>query len=727
MKLPGFLANIRRSGGKHAGEESSRPSDERASSRLRLQNDPTRATPTQRRALRGQLRFLVPLLIFSLLLSFVFLWLDYRRTVVHADLNEISGEALMHSQRLGKAAPGAMAGVAEAFAQLGDSRNAMKRAIAALRGAQESALSRLVALPESLPEDLGALELYWSRTEAATGVLTAQRELLSSVGQMRKAVNDSNDAMLTAARRLAGQRLVGKINPRETAASTELMMLTQKIAKDVNQLVNETSSSELARSLSTEVALFRELVDGLISGNDKLGLSGTVDAESRKALAELKAQLALIDEPLERIVEQIARIQDARRAGQLIMQDSEKLRVQLLAMKSRLRQMHEASGWTLWLFTLFATLAALAGLAMFRSYLNDTRVRAIQAEHQQREAERLEQEATRVNEQNQAAILRLMNELQDVADGDLTVQPTVTEDITGAIADSVGYTLEELRGIVTRINSTAEQVNHASSRAQQISQRLQLAAEQQSREIRATGEAVLRMASQIDDVSTQATESANVARRSLAASESGAAAVQNAIAGMNGIRDQIQETAKRIKRLGESSQEVGEIVELISDITEQTNVLALNAAIQAASAGEAGRGFTVVAEEVQRLAERSAEATRQIAGLIRAIQTDTQDAIAAMERSTQGVVAGTRLSDEAGNALEEIGSVSRQLAELIEGFAATASEQADSAGGVAHSIQRMLIVTEQTGKGTMLTASSIAKLSELGAELKASVSRFKVA
>ena len=727
MKLPGFLANIRRSGGKHAGEESSRRSDERASSRLRLQNDPTRATPTQRRALRGQLRFLVPLLIFSLLLSFVFLWLDYRRTVVHADLNEISGEALMHSQRLGKAAPGAMAGVAEAFAQLGDSRNAMKRAIAALRGAQESALSRLVALPESLPEDLGALELYWSRTEAATGVLTAQRELLSSVGQMRKAVNDSNDAMLTAARRLAGQRLVGKINPRETAASTELMMLTQKIAKDVNQLVNETSSSELARSLSIEVALFRELVDGLISGNDKLGLSGTVDAESRKALAELKAQLALIDEPLERIVEQIARIQDARRAGQLIMQDSEKLRVQLLAMKSRLRQMHEASGWTLWLFTLFATLAALTGLAMFRSYLNDTRVRAIQAEHQQREAERLEQEATRVNEQNQAAILRLMNELQDVADGDLTVQPTVTEDITGAIADSVGYTLEELRGIVTRINSTAEQVNHASSRAQQISQRLQLAAEQQSREIRATGEAVLRMASQIDDVSTQATESANVARRSLAASESGAAAVQNAIAGMNGIRDQIQETAKRIKRLGESSQEVGEIVELISDITEQTNVLALNAAIQAASAGEAGRGFTVVAEEVQRLAERSAEATRQIAGLIRAIQTDTQDAIAAMERSTQGVVEGTRLSDEAGNALEEIGSVSRQLAELIEGFAATASEQADSAGGVAHSIQRMLIVTEQTGKGTMLTASSIAKLSELGAELKASVSRFKVA
>ena len=203
--------------------------------------------------------------------------------------------------------------------------------------------------------------------------------------------------------------------------------------------------------------------------------------------------------------------------------------------------------------------------------------------------------------------------------------------------------------------------------------------------------------------------------------------MQNAIAGMNGIRDQIQETAKRIKRLGESSQEIGEIVELISDITEQTNVLALNAAIQAASAGEAGRGFTVVAEEVQRLAERSAEATRQISALIRTIQIDTQDAVAAMERSTQGVVAGTRLSDDAGNALTEIGRVSTQLAELIEDISRTTSDQASSAGTVAHSIQRILLVTEQTSEGTQQTAGSILQLAGLARELKNSVSRFRVA
>jgi len=386
-----------------------------------------------------------------------------------------------------------------------------------------------------------------------------------------------------------------------------------------------------------------------------------------------------------------------------------------------------ATGSNLWPFALLLAIAILSGVALIRSYLRDTQQRAADARRQQRQAEKLEQEAKRVNDQNQAAILRLMNELQEVADGDLTVQPTVTEDITGAIADSVNYTLEELRAIVTRINSTTELVSKASAKAQQIATRLQTASEQQSREIRATGDAVLTMARQINEVSLRAAESAKVARRSLSASEGGAAAVQNAIAGMNGIRDQIQETAKRIKRLGESSQEIGEIIELISDITEQTNVLALNAAIQAASAGEAGRGFTVVAEEVQRLAERSAEATRQIAALIRAIQTDTQDAVAAMERSTQGVVEGTRLSDEAGSALEEIGRVSRQLAELIEGFSSTASTQAISAGGVAESIQRILIVTEQTSRGTMLTASSIRQLAELAQELRASVSRFKVA
>ena len=265
------------------------------------------------------------------------------------------------------------------------------------------------------------------------------------------------------------------------------------------------------------------------------------------------------------------------------------------------------------------------------------------------------------------------------------------------------------------------------SKVETTSTELLATSTEQLREIRETGQSVLDMAARINDVSAQAQESASVARQSLQAAESGLTAVQNAIGGMNSIRDQIQETSKRIKRLGESSQEIGEITELIADITEQTNVLALNAAIQAASAGEAGRGFSVVAEEVQRLAERSGDATRQIAALVKAIQTDTQDAVAAMERSTQGVVEGARLSDNAGTALSEIDSVSRRLADLIEQISSAASKEADQANEVASNIQHIFAVTEQTGESTRSTANQVRDLARMADELRQSVARFKIA
>jgi twitching motility protein PilJ len=363
---------------------------------------------------------------------------------------------------------------------------------------------------------------------------------------------------------------------------------------------------------------------------------------------------------------------------------------------------------------------------LLRLFAADQTGRSRLADAQRFEAERQEQEAKRVNDANQAAILRLMNELQSVAEGDLTQQATVTEDITGAIADSVNYTVEELRSLVSQVQSTVARVTETTSQVEQTSTELLAASTEQLREIRDTGESVLQMAGRINDVSAQAQETAAVARQSLQAAETGRTAVNDTIGGMNSIRDQIQETSKRIKRLGESSQEIGEITELISDITEQTNVLALNAAIQAASAGEAGRGFSVVAEEVQRLAERSGDATRQIAAIVRTIQTDTQDAVAAMERSTQGVVEGARLSDAAGAALAEIDRVTRELSELIARISAEALKEAQSANVVAANIQHIFAVTEQTSEGTRSTSQMVRELSRTAEELKASVARFKI-
>lgn len=363
---------------------------------------------------------------------------------------------------------------------------------------------------------------------------------------------------------------------------------------------------------------------------------------------------------------------------------------------------------------------ALGLLVLIFKVFND------EAQARQAETERQRRAAEAAKDATQEAILRLMNEMGDLASGDLTARATVSEDITGAIADSVNYAIEELAVLVKRINDAARRVDRATQEAQSISTTLLEASERQSGEIRDAGGQVLTLADSMHGVSNRAGETAEVARSSLTAADKGDAAVAAAIAGMNELRGQIQETSKRIKRLGESSQEIGEIVELISDITEQTNVLALNAAIQAASAGAAGRGFAVVAEEVQRLAERSGEATREIAAIVKTIQADTHDAVAAMEHATLGVVEGARRSDAAGQSLTEIREVTNRLSTLIGAIASDTREQVKVARQVASAMEGILKITEETSEGTRRSAASVGELGALAEELKGSVSGFKV-
>jgi twitching motility protein PilJ len=331
-----------------------------------------------------------------------------------------------------------------------------------------------------------------------------------------------------------------------------------------------------------------------------------------------------------------------------------------------------------------------------------------------------------INQRNQEAILRLLDEMTALSDGDLTAHATVTEDITGAIADSVNFSIDALRNLVEAINNTVVRVSQSSEQTQSIASRLADASNQQAAEIATTTDAISQMARTMEHVSRNAETSADVALKSVEIANKGAETVRRNIDGMDTIRETIQETSKRIKRLGESSQQIGEIVSLITDIADRTNILALNAAIQASSAGEAGRGFAVVADEVQRLAERAGNATKQISALVETIQTDTNEAVSSMEQSTAGVVTGAKLAEDAGNALNEIESVSKQLADLITGISKDASEQANAAVNISESMNVIKRITMETSEGTNDTAKSIANLTELANELRTSVAGFKL-
>ena len=496
--------------------------------------------------------------------------------------------------------------------------------------------------------------------------------------------------------------------------STRQMLLADRMIRRVQEIQQGGEDAQSAADgFNRDAALYRSVLDGLIDGAPALNIRPIDQPNAKQILIDVQAQWAELDEPVRKIIDAASGLQVVKQAADAIFTDSQDVLLKARSVASRLG---ELSGKRMFPNPLWGGIAAAAAIVLV-ILLGITLVRDQQNRYQM---------SAELNQRNQEAILRLLDEMGSLAEGDLTVKATVTEDITGAIADSINFAVEALRSLVTTINETAVQVSAAAQETQATAMHLAEAAEHQAQQITSASAAINEIAVSIDEVSKNSSESAEVAQRSVQIAAKGAAIVRQTIQGMDSIRDQIQETSKRIKRLGESSQEIGSIVELINDIAEQTNILALNAAIQAASAGEAGRGFAVVADEVQRLAERASNATKRIETLVQTIQSDTNEAVSSMEQTTAEVVAGARLAEDAGLALGEIEKVSHDLADLIQNISAAASQQSAAATNISATMNVIQEITTQTSVGASQTAESIGNLAHLAGDLRRSVADFKL-
>jgi twitching motility protein PilJ len=653
-------------------------------------------------------------MVLFLMLAATCVYFNFRQVTQNTQYLATATEMQMLSQRIANSAQQAVQGSTPAFGQLRQSQDQFVENLQLLtKGGPRLGVS-VAASPRTIQPALQSLDKLWGPVQKNIALILAQEQNLIELRKREETIARSAPQLSLLALELTGSALDARERYGAVIYARQLLADTANFdfINAVRLLSTDNPNPQVALQLGSNTRQYSRTLKALL-GEGKLDTVTPFTDEGVKQRARaLDKAFAPFAASVQAILDNMQALARAKQASRDIFGASEDLLKAPLELVGSYQQEGGAQRYYVW-GAILSTLLALAGLLLLgKLYVDDSLRRAMESERQ--------------NRSNQDAILRLLNEISNLADGDLTVRPKVTEEITGAIADSINYAVGEMRRLVTGINAAALQVTAATQEARTVTAQLLQAAQKQSTEIQGTGQSVAQMVQSMNEASKSAGDSAKVAETSLRASETGAQAVQNAIRGMNDIRDQIQETSKRIKRLGESSQEIGEIVQLISDITEQTNVLALNAAIQAASAGEAGRGFTVVAEEVQRLAERSGEATKHIGAIVKSIQRDTQDAVEAMERSTQGVVEGTKTADEADRALREIGQVSNRLAELIGSISDATRRQAGAATKVAASMKDILGVTQLTMDGTRKTAASAAKLTELADGLKQSVSGFKL-
>jgi twitching motility protein PilJ len=677
----------------------------------------TPAGGMQQRESQTLITILVVILAVSLLFLFVNFFLANRRNNEDRGALAAVTDIQVRSQQIAKFAAEAANGNLAAFNELTTTSSEILARIEALQKGSDGKSFPAVPSIEQNPEIKPAVEKLaasWVKVRANAQAILQRR---SNVGAFADtAVQFSSKIGPLAVR---SDQLVKSLS--DSGASQEQVYVAGRqvaLAERLSRRLTEVQAAGENAPSSRDGFLrdsqqFSRTLDGLVSGNAEFGIQAVRSGEGQQILSEVRA----IYSDIGGYVDEITKGSDDVFA---VKESSNDLFLNSAALLSNAKAVEREFAAQPGRRTLPSTLATIVFGAL--ALLSVIGLLLLTYRDQQR---RLKSTAD-LNQRNQEAILRLLDEMGSLAEGDLTVRATVTEDITGAIADSINFAVEALRSLVTTINETAVQVAAAAQETQATAMHLAEAAEQQAQQITSASAAINEIAVSIDEVSKNSAESADVAQRSVQIAGKGAAIVRQTIQGMDNIRDQIQETSKRIKRLGESSQEIGSIVELINDIAEQTNILALNAAIQAASAGDAGRGFAVVADEVQRLAERASNATKRIETLVQTIQSDTNEAVSSMEQTTAEVVAGARLAEDAGLALGEIEKVSNDLADLIQSISEAARQQSAAATNISATMNVIQEITTQTSVGASQTAESIGNLAQLAADLRRSVADFKL-
>ncbi len=585
-----------------------------------------------------------------------------------------------------------------------------------LKNAQEQFNKKLSAVHDIYGQSSTAIkdvDKQWSDIDSGVDLILSNQKTVNGLYDIGVSISDAIPDVQAKYNKVVDGLVKSGAPSTQVALAKNQVWLTERILRSVKSvLVGDDDSVASGDTFSSDIEMFGQYLNGQLSGDSSLGIPQVTEPALRSLLMDVKDTYDnVIAKAASKVFVSSPQVMQVRNSANSVFKQSDQLlkNLDVLSKSINIRYNNAVPG-IIFILGLAAIAFALNRLSMLRSQIDVTRAKKIQEE----------------NDQNQTAILRLLDELGDLADGDLTTNATVSEDFTGAIADSINFAIDQLRELVSRINETSVQVADYSQGTQGIAMQLAESSEHQAQEIAGASAAINEMAVSIDQVSANAMESASVAERSVDIAYNGADVVQRTIEGMDVIREQIQETAKRIKRLGESSQEIGDIVSLINDIADQTNILALNAAIQASMAGEAGRGFAVVADEVQRLAERSAAATKQIEGLVKTIQSDTNEAVISMEQTTSEVVRGAHLAKDAGVALDEVQSVSRNLADLIQNISDAARQQAASAGHISNTMNIIQDITTQTTTGTINTAKSVGDLANMAVELRASVSGFKL-